>query len=236
MLELDRLFFSFSTVNILENFSLRLFPGEIGSLIGVSGSGKTTLFKLISGLLSPLHGTISIASSPFAHQQVAYMAQDDLLLPWRNVLGNLLLVGELGKQCNKKNLHEEALFYLQEVGLKGYENVYPHQLSGGMRQRVSLARILMQKRPLLLLDEPFAALDIGLREKMHSLLKNIRQKHGITMLVITHDFRDALSLSDRIFLLSKGQLAKEWLVNDTICFDPAAFQQLTSEMQKALYA
>jgi ABC-type nitrate/sulfonate/bicarbonate transport system ATPase subunit len=163
------------------------------------------------------------------------MTQDDLMLPWRTVLENLLLVGELGRKPKSLDaLKQEALRYLEEMGLSGWENAYPDQLSGGMRQRVSLTRALLQKRPLLLLDEPFGALDVGLREQMHTLLRSIRKQHGTTILMITHDFRDALSLSDRIFLLDKGRICADWSVAPTIRQDAVAYQRLHNELYEAI--
>jgi len=163
------------------------------------------------------------------------MTQDDLMLPWRTVLENLLLVGELGrKQQSMDALKQEALRYLEEVGLKGWENAFPDQLSGGMRQRVSLTRALLQKRPLLLLDEPFGALDVGLREQMHTLLRSIREQYGTTILMVTHDFRDALSLSDRIFFLDEGRIGAEWTVSSTLRQDAVAFQSLHNSLYEAV--
>lgn len=239
MLAIKNLSFSFGSFEILHNLSLKLASGEIGTLIGSSGSGKTTLFKLLTGLLKPEQGMLSIAgkSSPEAYCQVAYMMQDDLLLPWRTILNNLLLVGELGKQHpNLTEMRQEAKFYLGEMGLRGWENAYPDQLSGGMRQRVSLARALLQKRPVLLLDEPFAALDVGLRAHMHDLLHDIRKRYGTTILMVTHDFRDAISLSDRIFLLSNGKIGQEWELKSSMRQDPHAFHQLNEELLTSIKA
>lgn len=231
MLNIQDLFFSFCSRPIINGLSLSLHAGEICTLIGPSGSGKTTLLKLLTGLILPQSGQISITDipAPKAFDQAALMMQDDLLLPWRTVFDNLMLVGELGKGApSKQILRKEALQYLEEMGLAPWLNAYPHELSGGMRQRVSLTRALLQKRPLLLLDEPFAALDVGLREQMHHLLKTIRQNHGTTMLMVTHDFRDALSLSDRILLLDKGQISQEWAVT------PDACPKLLEEMRTAI--
>lgn len=237
MLIIDDLSFSFGACQVLRRLSVRLEPGEISTLIGVSGSGKTTLFKLLTGILYPQQGSLSIAGKtvPDAYYHVAYMMQDDLLLPWRTVLNNLLLVGELGKRSRSMaQVKEEAHFYLNEVGLKGWEDAYPDQLSGGMRQRVSLARALLQKRPMLLLDEPFAALDVGLREHMYGLLRSVQRHYGTTILMVTHDFRDALSLSDRIFLLAQGQIEQEWKVDGGIGRNPSKFHHLHGQMLNAV--
>lgn len=233
MLIIDDLSFSFETFEVLRHFSLQLSPGEIGTLIGSSGSGKTTLFKLLTGILKPQQGSLSIAgkATPEAYRYVSYMMQEDLLLPWRTILDNLMLVGELGQSKHDLiEMRREAKFYLNEMGLGQWEDAYPDQLSGGMRQRVSLARALLQKRPMLLLDEPFAALDVELREHMHDLLHEVRNKYGTTILMVTHDFRDAISLSDKIFLLQNGKISQEWSVTKSLHSDPQAFHQLNEQL------
>lgn len=215
MLEIDNISFSYEKQEILNNANFSLKKGEIGALIGASGSGKTTLFKLLTGMLSPCSGTISVAGHllPGGNKNVAYMMQEDLLLPWRTVLNNMTLVGELGKNRQSiESIRDEAKTLLNEIGMAGLEDAYPDELSGGMRQRVSLARALLLKRPLLLLDEPFGSLDVSLREQMYALLRQVQSRYGTTMLMITHDFRDALSLSDRIFLLDEKCIKQEWQI------------------------
>lgn len=233
MLEINDLTFSFGNFEVLRDVSLKLAKGEIGTLIGSSGSGKTTLFKVLTGLLTPDNGSISIAGSKQREisSQVAYMTQDDLLLPWRNILDNIMIVSELGKQnCDKDVVREEAVYYLNEVGLQGWEEAFPRHLSGGMRQRASLARAILQKRPLLLLDEPFASLDVVLREQMHRLLHEVRDRYGTTILMVTHDFRDGIILSDRIFLLSGGKIGQEWKVDEILRNDPQALHVLNEQL------
>lgn len=236
MLAVDNLSFSFASHQILKDLSLNLAQGEIGTLIGSSGSGKTTLFRLLTGILPPQIGTISIAGHtlPSAKHYAAYMMQEDLLLPWRTIIDNMTLPGEIGPSpLPRGSLLRNARICLSEVGLGDWENAYPRHLSGGMRHRVSLARALLQKRPLLLLDEPFASLDVNLREQMHGLLREIRTQHGTTILMITHDFRDALSLSDRIFMLAQGQIAREWSITSPMRENPASIQQLCEEIRDA---
>lgn len=240
MLDIESLSFSYQNNRLLNHLNLFLEAGTIGTLIGASGSGKTSLFRLIAGLLKPQKGSISIANCPHpqASSYVTYMMQEDLLLPWRNVIGNILLTAELGRgccqksplYCNKESMRLQALNLLQDIEMAEYENYYPEQLSGGMRQRVALARSLLLKRPLLLLDEPFGALDVSLREQMYALLRRIQIKHGITILMVTHDFRDALSLSDKIFLLKKGEITQEWDVPGTIRHDPESMGKLQAEL------
>jgi NitT/TauT family transport system ATP-binding protein len=239
ILKIDKLSFLFSSSLVLNELTLSLQSGEIAALIGSSGAGKTTLFKMITGLLPSNQGSISIAGS-LVHpkcQQVAYMTQEDLLLPWRTVLKNLTLTSELGKRSiPRQQLHREALELLSEVGLAGYENAYPDELSGGMRQRVSLARALLLKRPLLLLDEPFGSLDVILREQMYALLKQIRLRFGTTILLITHDFRDALNLAERIFLLAQGKICREWNELSALQNDRSSLGVIEDEMRLGLEA
>lgn len=237
MIEAEKITYYYLNKLILNNLSLKVQAGEIATLIGASGSGKTTLFRLLTGLISPDEGTFSINGevTPGGHDHIAYMMQEDLLLPWRNVLGNLMLLGELGK--NKKSpllTHEEALNMLKEVGLEGCEEMWPEQLSGGMRQRVALARALLKKRPILLLDEPFGALDACLRSQLCDLLQKIRTKYGTTMLMITHDFRDATVVSDRIYLLANGTIDLSWSIKDKDRHDPIEMAHLQQTLYQAL--
>jgi len=237
MLVLDKIQFKYGQREILHDVSFSLKKGEIGSLIGASGSGKTTIFKLLTGLLQRYSGTLKIGEdlSTSGHQNIACMMQEDMLLPWRNILSNLILLAEFGKKpkfCTK--LMEKAKFLLSEMNLTHCADMFPHELSCGMKQRVSLARALLQQRPILLLDEPFGSLDVALREHMYCLLRQIKKKQNSTMLMVTHDFRDALSLSDHIFFLKSGKINKKWEVSDSIRADPAASGRLLDEMRQAI--
>jgi len=235
MLRIQELGFSYGSKSIFENFNLHLKKGEIGTLVGASGAGKTTLFNILTGTTPIQSGSIEIQHQPLlkTSQQTSYMTQEDLLLPWRNVYQNLILLGELGP-APIRVLKADAMQLLCELGLEGYENAYPHQLSGGMRQRVSLARALLLKRPLLLLDEPFSSLDITLREHLYQLLKKLQQHYSVTVLMATHDFRDAFSLSDKIFLLSNKQISRSWTLPDHVKDDPTALRNIEDEIRKGL--
>lgn len=235
ILHVNKLNFSYGERSVLRNLSFSLKKGEITALIGASGSGKTTLFRLLTGILMAESGSITIAGRQQVncHENVAYMMQEDLLLPWRTVLRNILLPEELGSSPTRI-LKEEAHQLLREIGLAECEAMYPHQLSGGMRQRVALARALLQKRPLLLLDEPFGSLDVSLREQMYTLLRQIQAKKESTMLLITHDFRDALSLADRALLLANGSIAQEWSIQEDVRHNPYATAKMLEEMRSAI--
>jgi len=234
MLEVESLHFAYGEKPILNGISFSASEGEIIALIGVSGSGKTTLFRLITGLIKPMEGDIVIAGRavPEGAQLTTYMRQEDLLLPWRTVLGNLLLFNELSKQ--KRNLQAEAHALLKRVGLEGSAEAYPNELSGGMRQRVGLARALLQNRPLLLLDEPFTSLDVIIREQLYTLLREIRDQYHKTIVMVTHDFRDAMALADRILLLSQGKIAESFVMTPERKEDPHAADRLIQQIREHL--
>ncbi len=231
MLKIKNLFFSYKDKVIIKNLNLFLEPGKIASLIGSSGSGKTTLFRLLTGIITSEKGCFTI-DSPDAP---SYMTQQDLLLPWRTVLENIMLVSELGKKkSDKAAVRKEAMELLADMGLEEYRDQLPSRLSGGMRQRVSLARALIQKSPLLLLDEPFASLDVSMREQMYELLRKLRAKYNTTILMVTHDFRDALSLSDHIFYLSGGEIKEEWEINQEKRADNGYFGELFTSLRNTM--
>lgn len=231
MLSIKNLSFSYNDACILDNLSLSIEKGEVASLIGTSGSGKTTLFKLLTQILKPQVGSISIGENNSA----SYMTQRDLLLPWRTVIENITLPYELGKKpYNQQAVCDEAMALLKEVRLEGCANKYPEELSGGMRQRVSLARALMEKKPVLLLDEPFASLDIYTREQMHDLIRSIQSHHNTTILMVTHDFRDAISLSDHIFHLCEGKIKDHWKIDDTDRADASQMGKLYESLKQAM--
>lgn len=237
MLKTHNISFSYGHKRILRDVSFEVGPGEICTVIGSSGAGKTTLFRLLTGLLTPDDGTIEIAGSlqTGSCQQISYMMQEDLLLPWRTALENVALPRELGKrEYSTKDIYEEASSLLNEVGLHGRQDHFPDQLSGGMKQLVSLARALIQKNPLILLDEPFSPLDVALREKMYLLLKRLAMQKKIAFLMITHDFRDALALSDRIYLLSEGTIKQEWTIPHDVETSPACYKKMHDELRHAI--
>lgn len=206
MLNIKNLSFFYDSRKIFENLSLHVKEGQIVTILGPSGSGKTTLFRLISGLEKPYKGTIDIAQQkhPQARDFLSYMMQEDLLLPWRSALDNLLLLKELGliEKMDSKEYKNTAIKWLKELHLEDAKNLYPCELSGGMRQRLALARSLLLNRPLLLLDEPFGSLDFTTRGNLYKLLLEIQKKHHKTILLITHDFNDAQALSDHVYILS----------------------------------
>lgn len=203
MLSFDGVSFTYESGNsILDNLSFNILPSEFISIIGVSGSGKSTIFRLVTGLDEPLGGTISLEGNPNTQRlgKVGYMPQQDLLLPWRTILENACLPLEVAG-LDKKAAKEQVQPLLQEFGLGGTEDNYPGELSGGMKQRVAFLRAVLSGNSLLLLDEPFSALDAITRLAMQEWLINLWEKRKSTVLFITHDVEEALFLSDRIFLL-----------------------------------
>jgi NitT/TauT family transport system ATP-binding protein len=198
ILALRDLSFRFDGMPLFENISFSLQQGEIAALIGPSGCGKSTLMRCITGILKPLQGAVSIAEKdPLqARDSFAYMAQADLLLAWRTILDNVLLLPELAGH-SKKRWRQQARTLLHDVGLQGWEERYPHELSGGMQRRTMLARALLPRRPLLLLDEPFASLDCDLRLAMYAYVRSLAKRENIAVLCITHELHDLSQFADR---------------------------------------
>ena len=188
----------------LQDLSLTLYEGELVSLLGPSGCGKSTVLRLVNGALTPDAGTIERA------EPVGYMPQRDLLLPWRTALDNAALPLEI-KKVPRRERRERAMALLETVGLAGAANKYPRELSGGMRQRVAFARTLAAGARLLLLDEPFSALDAITRMGLQEWLLAQQKALGLSILFVTHDVEEALFLSHRIALLRTGEVGAEVL-------------------------
>ena len=188
---------------VLDNLNLAVDDGQFVALLGPSGCGKSTLFNIVSGLLVPDTGEIYLNDKRIYGNtgDFAYMQQKDLLLPWRTVLRNVLIGPEIHNEP-LDTAKVEAQQRLAQLGLSGFENSYPMQLSGGMRQRVALVRTLLFRKEILLLDEPFGALDAMTRTVMQSILLDIWAEDRQTVLLITHDVEEALILADKIYVLT----------------------------------
>lgn len=210
-LELDQVDMSYPGTNgrgegrlqVLDHVSLQVKQGQFVSIIGPSGSGKSTLFHLIGGLLRPDGGHIRMNGQGVAGRtgHVSYMPQQPALFPWRTVEQNVMLAQEIGGRP-KKEARTEARQWLANIGLSGYERAYPHELSGGMQQRVAFLRALMSPHELMLLDEPFSALDALTRSEMQRWLIGLWEQHRRSVLFITHSIEEALLLSDTIYVFS----------------------------------
>ena len=200
-LQLQEISITFEHQKVLNNLSLDICEGEFVALIGPSGCGKSTLLNILAGVLAPESGKILVDDSPISgiSSHFAYMPQNDLLLPWKTILENVTLYGKLhGRQ---KEALATAKKELAAFGLLGYENAYPDELSGGMRQRAAFLRTALCSADIMLLDEPFGALDVITREEMQDWLLKLRSELGRTTLLVTHDIDEALYLADRIIVL-----------------------------------
>ena len=185
--------------DVLSDINLNIDSGEFVSILGPSGCGKSTLLRLASNLTKPTKGFVDYISHK--DLSIGFVFQNPTLMPWRTVLENVALPLELNK---KKSSNEEALMWLERVGLKDKEKSYPNELSGGQMMRVSIARSLINGCNLLLLDEPFAALDEITRRKLEDDLLEIWEKEKFTVLFVTHSVSEAIYLSQRVLVLSSG--------------------------------
>ena len=192
-----------SELSVLAGIDLEVAQGGFLSVIGPSGCGKTTVFNIIAGLLQPDAGTLRVDGEIVGdlRGRVGYMMQKDLLFPWRTVLENVLLGLELTK-TPAAQAREMALDYLNTYGLSGFENAYPRALSGGMRQRVALIRTLISDPDVLLLDEPFSALDYQTRLYLEGVLIEAADTYRKTVILVTHDIDEAVALSRHVTVLS----------------------------------
>ncbi|MBF0780031.1 MULTISPECIES: ABC transporter ATP-binding protein [unclassified Granulicatella] len=184
---------------ILKDVSLTINQGELVCLLGKSGSGKSTLLNIIAHIEQADTGEV------ISYEQVAYMQQKDLLLPFKTVLENILLPKKIQGTLTK-DIKRKAINLLEELGLKGTLHHYPSELSGGMKQRVAFARTIMSEYKLLLLDEPFSALDYITRTDLQKWYASISKKYQLSTLLVTHDIDEALLLADKIMLLDNGTL------------------------------
>ena len=211
VLEFQNVSFSYqnSEFSLIDSLNFTIQDGEFISIVGASGSGKSTLFRLITGLEQETKGSILINGQNLGNRlgKVGYMPQQDLLLPWRTIIDNASLPLEL-KGMKKSQALKQAQELLEEFGLKGVEQRFPSDLSGGMKQRVSFLRSVLSGSNVLLLDEPFSALDAITRLSMQEWLLEQWQKRKHTILFITHDVNEALFLSDRIFIVSDTPLRR----------------------------
>lgn len=228
---------------VLHDINISVEEGTFACIIGPSGCGKSTLFNIIAGLMPPTKGKVTSEDNDIVCKPgyVGYMLQKDMLLPWRTILDNIILGMEI-RGVHRKQAIERAMPLLIRYGLEGFENHYPYELSGGMRQRAAFLRTLLYDRDILLLDEPFGALDAQTRLEMQNWLLNIWKDFRKTILFVTHDIDEAIYLSDDIYVFSQrpGTIKAKINVNierprKTVDITSAKFMDLKQNLLQLLF-
>jgi NitT/TauT family transport system ATP-binding protein len=204
-----------SYTKALDNISLSMKEGEFISLLGPSGCGKSTILSIIAGIIKQTNGRVLLKEQPEneANMTIGYMLQQDYLFPWKSILANCLL-GPKINGIHSREKEDKALELLDEVGLADVASAYPEALSGGMRQRAALVRTLITDPDILLLDEPFSALDYLTRLRLENLVSKLLKMYRKTAVLVTHDIGEAISMSDRIFVMetNPGRIGKTFEV------------------------
>jgi sulfonate transport system ATP-binding protein len=193
----------------VQDTTLVVGAGEFVSVVGPTGCGKSTLLNVAAGLLPPSSGAVKVFDAPLSgvNARAGYMFQSEALMPWRNTIANVVAGLEF-RGVERAEAEARGLDWLKRVGLGGFERRYPHQLSGGMRKRVALAQMLILDPQILLMDEPFSALDIQTRQLMENELLELWSANRKSVVFITHDLEEAISLSDRVVVLSAGPASR----------------------------
>jgi ABC-type nitrate/sulfonate/bicarbonate transport system ATPase subunit len=238
----DKTFEGRHPLETLRDVSLATDAGEFVAIVGPSGCGKSTLFNLIAGVEPQSAGEITLRGDPdpeLRRRSCGYMFQQDLLFPWRSVLDNAALGLEVSGACSRAEARSRARELLPRFGLEGFESHHPAELSGGMRQRVALLRTLLLRRPLLLLDEPFASLDALTRRELQDWLRDTWASGSEAALLVTHDVREAIYLANRVYVMSgrPGTIVAEVKVRDRDAGPPdaLALSQLEAQVLAALH-
>lgn len=205
MVSIDSVTMSFGAYVAVQDVNLSVSDGEFLAIVGPTGCGKSTILNAIAGLLKPASGTVSIDGQPVRGVQndIGYLFQQDALLPWKTAIENVEL-GPMFKGIGAAERREQSMRWLAKVGLKGFEHRYPHQLSGGQRKRVQMAQALITGPKVILMDEPFSALDIHTRHLMQNELLRLWQEERRAVVMITHDLEEAIALGDRVVVLAAG--------------------------------
>lgn len=209
MIALDHVSKSFDSLRVVHDLDLTIQGGQIVGIVGPSGVGKTTILKLIAGIVEPDAGSVKITGEG----TVGYVFQEPRLLPWRTAVDNVAVtLRALGR--DKAEARAEAASWLERVGLKGFEHYHPAELSGGMAQRVSIARAFAVDPRILLLDEPFGNMDAALRQSLIDVLRGMIAERHITVVLVTHELTEALQLADRIVEITTEKRLRELDLSD----------------------
>jgi len=213
---LGRIFYSDlgSKVRALQNIDLTVHSGEFLTLVGATGCGKTTLLNLIAGLDTPNEGVIRLSDNLKFGENIAYVFQHYTLFPWLTVMGNVGFALEM-RGIPRRKRKQRTIELLSKVGLAGFENAYAHELSGGMRQRAAIAQALAMQPKLLLMDEPFGAVDDSTRSELQQMITELWQENHATIIFVTHNIDEAIVLGDRVLVLSErpGRIAREFKID-----------------------
>lgn len=199
----------FGAYTAVQNLDIRVAPGEFVSIVGPTGCGKSTLLNVVTGLREPAEGRVEIYGETLQglNAHAGYMLQQDALLPWKTTLDNIAL-GLIFQDVAIKEARDRARPWLEKVGLGGFGDRYPHQLSGGMKKRASLAQMLIMSPRIVLMDEPFSALDMQTKHLMQNELLRLWQEQGMSVLFITHDLEEAITLADRVAVMAAGPASR----------------------------
>lgn len=207
--ELQNVAVKFGSFTAIENVNLTVADGEFVAVVGPTGCGKSTILNLVTGLLPAAKGSVNIFGKRLAglNSESGYMLQQEALLPWKTALDNVGL-GLVFQGKSVEEARKAAAPWMAKVGLKGFEHRYIHQMSGGQRKRVAMAQTLIMSPTIVLMDEPFSALDVHTRRLMHRILLNLWQEDKRSLIFITHDLEEAIALADRVVIMSAGPAAK----------------------------
>ena len=234
ILSLENIYYSYHNLKgetpAISDMSFQVMEGEFLAIVGPSGCGKSTLLSIISGLLKAESGKLSFGSPT----TIGYMLQHDHLFEWRTIYQNVILGLELNKNMTKENT-DYVLQLLKDYGLYAFKDKKPSQLSGGMRQRAALIRTMAIKPDLLLLDEPFSALDFQTRMTVSADIGNIIRKTGKTAILITHDLSEAITLADRVLVLSKRPSSVKYELNVSYDIDRSSPLSIRNTAQYQMY-
>lgn len=238
LLVLDSITHAFDNKPIFENLNMAVKKNEVVSIVGASGVGKTTLFNIAAGLLKPTSGHVWINGIETTGQAgtVGYMLQKDLLLPFKTVFDNISLPLTI-KGYSRAEIAKIVNPQLTHFGLQGLEHQYPHNLSGGQRQRAALLRTYLSDNPIMLLDEPFSALDFVTKDEMYHWFSKLQKRLDLTCLIITHDIDEAIYLSNHLYILKgvPAQFTEQFVIPKTSGFmESQAYLQLKKQILTAI--